>query len=97
MDPQVEPQAPLASAAPPGTPAAAARAEFSGAPTEEAVIRALEEGFRPGAALNTAHGRAVRAETVPLARTLSEHWRRLRDRARGRTRPAQARKPTGHT
>lgn len=88
MHPLVEPQAPPASAA-------AVRAEFSGAEIEGAVISTLEEGFRRGAALNTAPVRAAPEETVSLARTRSEHRQRLRDRARGRARPTQAREPTG--
>jgi MoxR-like ATPase len=74
---------------------AAASADFSGAEIEEAVISALYEGFSRGEELNTAHVRAALEETVPLARTMSEHLQRLRDWARGRARPAQAREPTG--
>jgi MoxR-like ATPase len=74
---------------------AAASADFSGAEIEEAVISALYEGFSRGEELNTAHVRTALEETVPLARTMSEHLQRLRDWARGRARPAQAREPTG--
>jgi SpoVK/Ycf46/Vps4 family AAA+-type ATPase len=67
---------------------AAASVDFSGAEIEEAVISGLYEGFSRGEELDTGHIRAVLQSAVPLARTMSEQVRRLREWASGRARPA---------
>jgi SpoVK/Ycf46/Vps4 family AAA+-type ATPase len=68
---------------------AAASGDFSGAEIEEAVISALYEGFSRGEELNTGHVLLALRESVPLARTMSEHVQRLREWAAGRARPAR--------
>ena len=67
---------------------AADSADFSGAEIEEAVISALYEAFAAGGPLNTSHVQSVLAQTVPLARTMSEHLEELRHWATGRARVA---------
>jgi len=73
---------------------AAASGDFSGAEIAEAVISALYEGFSRGEELRTEHVLLALRETVPLARTMSEHLQRLRDWATGRARPASRRAGT---
>ncbi len=68
---------------------AAASADFSGAEIEEAVVSALYEGFSRGEDLHPDHLHLALRDTVPLARTMPEHLRRLREWAAGRARPAR--------
>lgn len=68
---------------------AAASGDFSGAEIEEAVISALYEGFSRGEELNTGHVLLALRDTVPLARTMSEHVQQLREWAAARARPAR--------
>lgn len=68
---------------------AAASADFSGAEIEEAVVSALYEGFSRGEELAQEHVRLALRDTIPLARTMAEHIRRLREWAAGRARPAR--------
>jgi len=67
---------------------ARAAAGFSGAEIEEAVISALFDAFHAGQPLTTAHLLAALEQSVPLARTMSEHIDRLRQWAVGRARNA---------
>ncbi|MBK9138337.1 MAG: AAA family ATPase [Verrucomicrobia bacterium] len=69
----------------------AASDEFSGAEIEEAVISALFEAFAAGEELDTRHVRYCLKHTVPLARTMEENIRRLREWASGRARFASRR------
>ncbi len=71
---------------------AAASQELSGAEIEEAVISALYEAFAAGEELADAHLQMVLGQTVPLARTMSEHLQRLRTWAAGRARLASLRR-----
>jgi SpoVK/Ycf46/Vps4 family AAA+-type ATPase len=61
---------------------------FSGAEIEEAIISALYDAFYQRTDLSTAHVRAALGETVPLARTMAERVKALRDWATGRARHA---------
>jgi len=69
---------------------AAASRDFSGAEIEEAVISALFDAFSRGEPLATGHIQLTLEQSVPLARTMSEHLARLRDWAAGRARAASA-------
>lgn len=66
-------------------------ADFSGSEVEEAVISALFDAFHESTPLSSAHLLAAVAQTVPLARTMSEPIERLRRWAVGRARTAAAR------
>ncbi len=61
---------------------------FSGAELEEAINSALFDAFHGGTEITTDHVLAALRETVPLARTMDEHVRRLRHWAEGRARRA---------
>ncbi|MCU0247146.1 MAG: AAA family ATPase [Bryobacter sp.] len=77
-------------------PLVAASDEFSGAEIEEAVISAMFEAFAVGEELSTRHLKYCLEQTVPLARTMEEHIRRLREWAAGRARFASGRRePAG--
>ncbi len=67
---------------------AAAATDFSGAELEEAINSALYEAFHAGIEVNTEHVDQAIRSTVPLARTMDEQIRRLRDWAGGRARRA---------
>lgn len=67
---------------------AAASADFSGAEIEEAVISAMFDAFSRGEELGTGHVLVTLQESVPLARTMSEHITQLRKWAQGRARSA---------
>jgi SpoVK/Ycf46/Vps4 family AAA+-type ATPase len=62
--------------------------EFSGAEVEEAIISALYDAFYDKRDLDTAHILASLAQTVPLAKTMSEKISALRKWAVGRARNA---------
>jgi SpoVK/Ycf46/Vps4 family AAA+-type ATPase len=62
--------------------------EFSGAEIEEAVNSALYEAFHERVELGNDHLVRTVQESVPLARTMPEQLRRLREWAHGRARPA---------
>ncbi|WP_043435762.1 AAA family ATPase [Cystobacter fuscus] len=62
--------------------------DFSGAEVEQAVIAALYEAFGEGVELEQRHLERAIQETFPLAVTLRDEILRLREWARGRTRPA---------
>ncbi len=66
----------------------AASPEFSGAEIEEAIISALYDAFYEKRELDTAHVLAALAQTVPLAKTMSEKISALRKWAVGRARNA---------
>ena len=66
----------------------AASPEFSGAEIEEAIISALYDAFYEKRELATAHVLAALAQTVPLAKTMSEKISALRKWAVGRARNA---------
>ncbi len=68
----------------------AASSEFSGAEIEEAIISALYDAFYEKQDLNTGHVLASLAQTVPLAKTMSEKISALRKWAVGRARNASA-------
>ncbi|PTL84782.1 AAA family ATPase [Vitiosangium sp. GDMCC 1.1324] len=64
--------------------------DFSGAEIEQVVIAALYEAFGEGVELEQRHlTRAIR-ETFPIAVTMRDEILRLREWARGRTRPASS-------
>ncbi len=63
-------------------------AGFSGAELEEAINSALFDAFHGGIEISTDHILTAIRETVPLARTMDEHIRRLRHWAEGRARRA---------
>ncbi len=67
---------------------AAETERFSGAELEQVVVSALYDAFADGAELEPRHLLAAVRETTPLAVTMEEEVRRLRDWARSRTRPA---------
>jgi SpoVK/Ycf46/Vps4 family AAA+-type ATPase len=67
-----------------------ASAEFSGAEIEEAIISALYDAFYDKRDLDTGHILASLAQTVPLAKTMSEKISALRKWAVGRARNASA-------
>jgi SpoVK/Ycf46/Vps4 family AAA+-type ATPase len=62
--------------------------DFSGAELEEAINSGLYDAFYAREQLTTAHVLAALAQTVPLARTMSEQISRLRAWAEGRARNA---------
>jgi len=61
---------------------------FSGSEIEQAVVSALYDAFAEGKDLEHGHLRRAVQETFPLATTMREDIRRLREWARTRTRPA---------
>lgn len=61
---------------------------FSGAEIEQVVVSALYDAFADGTELETHHLVMAVQETTPLAVTMAEDVRRLRDWAKSRTRPA---------
>jgi SpoVK/Ycf46/Vps4 family AAA+-type ATPase len=61
---------------------------FSGAELEQVVVSALYDAFADGAELEPHHLVMAVQETLPLAVTMAEDVRRLRDWAKSRTRPA---------
>jgi MoxR-like ATPase len=65
-----------------------ASAEFSGAEIEESIISALYDAFYDKRELDTSHILAALAQTVPLAKTMSEKINALRKWAVGRARNA---------
>lgn len=65
-----------------------ASADFSGAEIEQAISSALYDAFAAGEELASDHLLAALRETVPLAKTMHEQIRELRDWAAARTRPA---------
>ncbi len=67
---------------------ALAAEDFSGAELEEAINSALYEAFHAGVEITTDHVLGAIQATVPLARTMDEHIRRLRHWAEGRARRA---------
>ena len=69
-------------------PLVAASPEFSGAEIEEAIISALYDAFYDKRELDTGHILAALAQTVPLAKTMSEKISALRKWAVGRARNA---------
>ena len=69
---------------------AALAVDFSGAEVEQAVIAALYEAFGEGVELEQRHLTHAIQETFPLAVTMRDEIHRLREWARGRTRPASA-------
>ena len=66
----------------------AASPEFSGAEIEEAIISALYDAFYDKRELDSGHVLAALAQTVPLAKTMSEKISALRKWAVGRARNA---------
>ncbi|MBJ6764575.1 AAA family ATPase [Myxococcaceae bacterium JPH2] len=64
---------------------------FSGAEIEQAVIAGLYEAFAEGTELEQRHLARAIQETFPLSVTMKSEIDRLRDWARGRTRPASDR------
>ena len=62
--------------------------DFSGAEIEEAINSALYDAFYTKAQITTKHVRNALAETVPLAKTMDEQIRGLRNWAEGRARNA---------
>lgn len=67
---------------------AAASSEFSGAEIEQAIASSMYDAFAGGVELTTEHILTSLAETFPLARTMCEQIRDLREWAAARTRPA---------
>ncbi|MEW6432794.1 MAG: AAA family ATPase [Myxococcota bacterium] len=67
---------------------AAQTESFSGAELEQVVVSALYDAFADGTELETHHLVMAVQETTPLAVTMAEDVRRLRDWAKTRTRPA---------
>ncbi|MCY1073197.1 AAA family ATPase [Archangium lansingense] len=63
---------------------------FSGAEIEQAIIAALYEAFGQGVELEQRHIAGALQETFPLAVTMRDEIVRLREWARGRTRPASS-------
>ena len=61
---------------------------FSGAELEQVVVSALYDAFADGVELEPHHLVMAVQETLPLAVTMAEDVRRLRDWAKSRTRPA---------
>ena len=72
---------------------AAASGDFSGAEIEEAINSALYDAFHARVPLSTQHVLAAIHQTVPLAKTMDEHIRRLRNWAEGRARNANLAPP----
>jgi ATP-dependent 26S proteasome regulatory subunit len=72
---------------------AALSKDFSGAEVEQAVIAALYEAFGENVELEQRHLVRAIQETFPLAVTLKDEVRRLREWARGRTRSASGARP----
>ncbi|WNG32639.1 AAA family ATPase [Archangium minus] len=64
--------------------------DFSGAEIEQVVIAALYEAFGEGVELEQRHLTRAIQETFPLAVTMRDEIVRLREWARGRTRPASS-------
>lgn len=64
--------------------------DFSGAELEEAINSALYEAFHEGVDITTEHIRTAIQSTVPLAKTMHEQIRRLRQWAEGRARRASS-------
>ncbi|WP_239014795.1 AAA family ATPase [Archangium violaceum] len=64
--------------------------DFSGAEIEQVVIAALYEAFGEGVELEQRHMTRAIQETFPLAVTMRDDIVRLREWARGRTRPASS-------
>ncbi len=71
---------------------AAQTEQFSGAELEQVVIAALYDAFAESTELETRHLVAAVTATTPLAVTMAEEVKRLREWARSRTRPASERK-----
>lgn len=69
---------------------AAEAVDFSGAELEEAINSALFDAFHAGTEITSDHILTAIQETVPLAKTLEEHVRRLRHWAEGRARRASS-------
>jgi hypothetical protein len=67
---------------------AAACEEFSGAEIEEAIVSGLYDAFSEGVDLGTEHVHGALRQTIPLARTMAEQMRALREWTDGRARPA---------
>jgi adenylate kinase family enzyme len=72
-------------------------ADFSGAEIEEAIISALFDSFHAGHELTTEAILEAIHQTVPLARTMDEPIRRLREWAQGRARNASVLRRGGST
>lgn len=70
-------------------------AGFSGAEIEQAIIAGLYEAFAEGVELSQAHLVRAIQETFPLSVTMESEIARLREWARGRTRPASQPGSTG--
>ncbi|NMO14458.1 AAA family ATPase [Pyxidicoccus fallax] len=68
---------------------------FSGAEIEQAVIAGLYEAFAEGKELEQRHLVRAIQDTFPLSVTMAADIDRLREWARGRTRPASSGAPTG--
>jgi SpoVK/Ycf46/Vps4 family AAA+-type ATPase len=73
---------------------AAASREFSGAEIEESINSALYDAFHAGGEIATGHILAALAQTVPLAKTMDEQIRRLRQWAEARARNASVTRKT---
>ena len=67
--------------------------DFSGAEVEQVVVAALYEAFGENVELEQRHLNRAIQETFPLAVTLRDEVLRLREWARGRTRPASSSGP----
>lgn len=67
---------------------AAACEEFSGAEIEEAIVSGLYDAFSEGVDLGANHILGALTQTVPLARTMAEQMRALREWTDGRARAA---------
>jgi SpoVK/Ycf46/Vps4 family AAA+-type ATPase len=68
---------------------------FSGAEIEQVVIAGLYEAFAEGTELAQQHLVRVIQDTFPLSVTMGDEIGRLREWARGRTRPASSSAPPG--